>query len=88
MFKAHGRLYHSTLGLRVIKKKKDLVNEVVEVGAIEVRERRLQPCLRPCAERVLYCQPTGPSPLFHRDDWRAVCSPAFKPAHSTALLVL
>jgi len=60
-------VYHSTLGLRVIKTREEGTGR----RALQPRARAA-PCSSPrCAqgERVLYQKPAGPKPLYHRDDW-------------------
>ena len=51
VFKAHTLLYHSTLGWRVIKKKKG-VRDVAEVGDESVREKCSVFCFRVSGFRI------------------------------------
>ena len=44
VFKAHGLMFHSILGWRVINKKKKKYLDGVEEGLGEGKERRLQRC--------------------------------------------
>ena len=65
IFQAPRWLYHSTLGSRVIKKRREVPAESCRGPS---RPRGSLRHLRG-RERVVNGQPTGPNPLYHRDDW-------------------
>ena len=58
VFHAHRLLYHPTLGLRVIKKKKKNLPALVPAPE----------SLQEAREEDIDCQLTGPDPPYHRDD--------------------
>ena len=64
VFKAHRLLYHSTLGLRVIKKKKKHhpergVKEVLDTLASTVEEKKKEETSAPSANRTESTPPCG-----------------------------